>query len=248
MKNWKLVFEDHFDGDKLDESVWTKEVGMLRKAEPQYFTNEDRNCFVKDSCLFIRTIKEKYEGAEYTSASIITGQKKEWMYGRIEMRAKLPRSRSLWPAFWTLGSNFYNGVDWPQCGEIDIMEMVGGPDKRDNTTISTVHWLAASTNAHDECGGYNGGTYTYDKPLCEDFHIYAVEWDAEKMTFFFNDRVVYECIITPDMQGAFNQPHYIILNTSLENWDWDPSHQPGEDTDLPQDYIIDYVRVYQEEK
>ena len=243
MKNWKLVFEDHFDGNDLDSEVWTKEVGMLRKAEPQYFTAEPRNCFVENSNLVIRTLRENYEGAEFTSASVITGPKKAWMYGRFEMRAKLPRSRSLWPAFWTLGANFFDGVDWPRCGEIDIMEMTGGAGVRDFETLSTVHWESLAKQGHDECGGRKH-SYVNDRRLSEDYHIYAVEWEADKMVFFFDEHEVFRCDITPDMQGSFNQPHFIILNTSLEAWNDDC--RPNEETELPQDYIIDYVRVYQE--
>lgn len=243
MKNLKLVFEDHFDGDKLDESIWTKEVGMLRKAEPQYFTDEDRNCFVKDSNLVIRTIKEEYRGAPYTSASVITGPKHTWMYGRIEMRAKLPYSQAVWPAFWTLGANFFDGTDWPTCGEIDIMEMVGGDGTKDNETLSTVHWDSVAKNGHDEFGGHSHA-YVHSEKLCNDYHIYAVEWEADKMAFFFDDHELFTMPITDDMRGAFNQPHFIILNTSLVG-EWNP---PDENTVLPQDYMIDYVRVYQEEK
>lgn len=241
MKNWKLVFEDHFDGDKLDESVWTKEVGFIRKGEPQYFTKEDRNCFVENSNLIIRTIKEDYEGAEYTSASIITAGKKEWLYGRFEMRAKLPVTRSLWPAFWTMGANFFDGVDWPLCGEIDIMEIFAGAGFRNYETLSTVHFLSAKTNAHDSrCGGKYA--FRNKRPLNEDYHVYAVEWDAEKMVFFFDKHILCTCEITDDMQGAFNKPHYIILNTSLMNG----SNGPNAESRFPQDYVIDYIRVYQE--
>lgn len=243
MKNLKLVFEDHFDGDELDPNVWTKEVGMLRKGEPQYFTNRRENCFVENSNLVIRTMRENYEGAEYTSASIISGPGHAWLYGRIEMRAKLPRSRALWPAFWTLGANFFDGVDWPLCGEIDIMEMTGGAGKRDYETLSTVHWESYEKRGHDQFGGRDYA-FVNDRPLCEDYHIYAVEWEADKMVFFFDDHVVLTMPINPDMQGAFNKPHFIILNTSLENWG--PESCPNEETELPQDYIIDYVRVYQE--
>ena len=242
MKYTNLVFEDDFNGADLDPQVWAKEVGMLRKGEPQYFTNRRENCFVENGCLVIRTLRENYEGAEYTSASVITGPRKAWLYGRIEMRAKLPRSRALWPAFWTLGVNFSDGVDWPLCGEIDIMEMTGGAGVRDRETLSTVHWESYEKRGHDQYGGREK-SYVNDRPLCEDFHIYAVEWDAEGMTFFFDEHELYRMEITPDMQGAFNKPHFIILNTSLENWG--PDSCPNEETELPQDYIIDYVRVYQ---
>ena len=245
MKNRKLIFEDHFDGEALDRSVWTVETGFLRNGEPQCFTDRPENLFVQDGCLYIRTLREQYRGAEYTSASITTGRTLGFTYGRLEMRAKLPRSRALWPAFWTLGSCYYReGINWPLCGEIDIMEMTGGAGLRDYQAIPAVHWLSKESGKPAIAGGRDH-LHTHDRPLCEDFHVYAVEWDKQSMTFYFDDLVIFRCDITPDMQGAFDHPHSIILNTSLEHWD--ENTYPNEDTDLPQDYIIDYVRVYEEE-
>ena len=126
MKNWKLVFEDDFNGTELNREVWVKEIGMVRNGEPQYYTDEDRNCYLKDGCLVIETLREDYEGAKFTSAAIETRDEYTWTYGRFEMKAKLPRSHVLWPAFWTLGKSIRHGVNWPRCGEIDIMEMTGG--------------------------------------------------------------------------------------------------------------------------
>ena len=243
MSNWKLVFEDDFNEPKLNEEVWHKDTGLIRNREPQYYTKEDRNCFIEDGCLVIQTLREEYEGAHYTSAEVTTQFSHSWTYGRFEMRAKLPRSRSVWPAFWTLGTNIHE-VNWPLCGEIDVMEKLGGTPLRERQTIATLHWLSAETGEHRESGGTSNGVYTYDKELCEDFHIYAVEWTKEKFVWYFDDTVVYECDITPDMQGSFDKPHYILLNTALENWD--ENSCPNEETDLPQRYVIDYVRVYQE--
>ena len=246
MKNWKLIFEDHFDSEELDRSVWTNEIGFIRTGEPQYFTDRPENCFLSDSCLVIRTLREDYRGAEYTSASITTEKKKSFTFGRIEMRAKLPRSRALWPAFWTLGTNYFqNGVNWPLCGEIDIMEMTGGSGKRDFEVIPTLHWQSAETGEPAIAGGRDYA-HAHTRRLCEDFHVYAVEWDKDSMVFYFDELEILRVAITPDMQGAFHRPHSLILNTSLEHWD---EHTcPNEETDLPQEYIIDYVRVYREVK
>ncbi|MBR5769689.1 MAG: glycoside hydrolase family 16 protein, partial [Clostridia bacterium] len=107
MKNWKLVFEDDFNEPKLNEAVWHKDTGFIRNREPQYYTTEDRNCFIEDGCLVIQTLREEYKGAHFTSAEITTERSHAWTYGRFEMRAKLPRSRAVWPAFWTLGANIH---------------------------------------------------------------------------------------------------------------------------------------------
>lgn len=242
MKNLKLVFEDDFNAPELNREFWNKDIGFLRNNEPQYYTDEDRNCYIEDGCLVIQTIREEYMGAHYTSAEITSKPPYTWTYGRFEMRAKLPATRSLWPAFWTLGCNI-DEVNWPQCGEIDIMEKLGGTELRERQTVATLHWKSAAKNDHDEYGGAKVA-YANDRPLSEDFHIYAVEWTEDKLTWFFDDKIILECDITPDMQGAFNKPHFILLNTALENWNEDCC--PNEDTILPQKYIIDYVRVYQE--
>ena len=101
----KIIFEDHFDGDTIDRSKWQFEIGFIRNHEPQYYTDRPCNAYVEDSMLHIVTLREDYEGAKYTSASLNTEGKFSCTYGRIEMRAKLPWSKGIWPAFWTLGEN-----------------------------------------------------------------------------------------------------------------------------------------------
>lgn len=243
MKNWKLVFEDDFNGAELNRDVWVKEIGLVRNGEPQYYTDEDRNCYLQDGCLVIETLREDYKGAKFTSAAIETRDEYTWTYGRFEMKAKLPRSHVLWPAFWTLGKSIRHGVNWPRCGEIDIMEMTGGDGTRDYETIATLHFESKATGEHDERGGRDYALVN-DRRLCDDFHIYAVEWTKDSFVWYFDDKIVYQCEITEDMQGAFDEPHFIILNTALENWGGECS--PNENTELPQKYIVDYVRVYQE--
>lgn len=242
MSDYKLVFEDDFNGTELNRDIWGKEIGFMRNHEPQYYTDEDRNCYVKDGCLIIETIKEDYREAKYTSASITTANRLAFTYGRFEMKAKLPVTRAVWPAFWLLGDSIHHGVNWPKCGEIDIMELTGGWEVGDKETIATLHWESFKKGDHDE----SGARLVNPAPLNEDFHIYAVEWTEEGFTWYFDDKVVHTCKITDDMQGAFNKPHYIIINTALQNWD---DHScPGPETVFPQKYIIDYVRVYQKEE
>ena len=101
----KIVFEEHFDGDTLNRDIWDYEIGFIRNHEPQYYTDRPCNIYLKDSMLHIVTLREDYEGAKYTSASINTMGKYSCLYGRVEMRAKLPYSKGLWPAFWMMGEN-----------------------------------------------------------------------------------------------------------------------------------------------
>jgi beta-glucanase (GH16 family) len=187
--------------------------------------------------LVIECRKERFKPARhapvaYTSASLMTRGKTNFEYGRIEMRAKIPRGKGVWPAFWTVGADRTH-VDWPFCGEIDIMEFVG----RDPDHIyGTIHFALDGKHAKD------GGKIETDRPF-DDFHIYAIEWDPERIDFFFDDKKYHTVLLDKAGQGAdnpFRRPHYLKLNLALGG-DWG-----GEidDSVLPQKFLIDYVRVY----
>jgi len=122
----KLVWSEEFDYTGLPDSTkWQYEEGLIRNGEAQYYTRARlKNTNVENGILTITAHKEDFEGSSYTSASINTKGLYEFTNGRIEVRAKLPEGRGTWPAIWTLGTNI-DKVDWPQCGEIDIMEFVG---------------------------------------------------------------------------------------------------------------------------
>ena len=238
----KLIWEDHFDGDTIDRDKWSFEIGFIRNHEPQYYTDRPCNAYVEDSMLHIVTLREDYEGAKYTSASLNTEHKFSCTYGRIEMRAKLPWSKSLWPAFWTLGENI-SVIDWPHCGEIDIMESTVNSNPDSNGEMRcTLHFQTKSTDEH------NCITGDYKLPsgekLADDFHIYAVEWEEKECRFYFDDQCIVTHAITEDMKQCFHRPHFILINTALS--DWNDDERPNDvDTVLPQHYIIDYIRVYQ---
>ena len=188
---WKLVWSDEFNQPGLpDPNKWDYETGYVRNHELQYYTRARKeNARVEDGCLVIEGRKEKYpipnarpgqkKFADYTSASLITRGKADWKFGRIEVRAKLPQGKGVWPAIWMLGQKFPN-VRWPACGEIDIMEFVGHtPDK----IHATVHYSKNGKHAS------KGGKLTTARPF-DDFHVYAVEWSAERMDFFFDGREI----------------------------------------------------------
>ena len=136
-KQWKLVWSDEFDYQGLpDANKWDYEVGFVRNKESQYYTRaRPENARVEGGNLVIEGRHETYsdpnakgrnagKAAEYTAASLITRKKAEWKYGRVEIRARLPEGKGVWPAIWMLGSNI-GEIGWPACGEIDIMEFVG---------------------------------------------------------------------------------------------------------------------------
>jgi len=125
-QDWKLVWSDEFDRPGLpDPAKWGYEKGFVRNQEKQYYTEARKeNARVEGGMLIIESRREEYRNAHYTSASLTTQGTASWTYGRMEMRAKLPTGRGIWPAFWMLGIN-ESQVGWPACGEIDIMELVG---------------------------------------------------------------------------------------------------------------------------
>lgn len=247
---WKLVWSDEFNGPTIDTSVWNYEIGFIRNKEPQYYTDRAENSYIEKGNLVIETRRENYQGAPYTSASLNTRGKRTFQYGRIEMRAKLPKGNAIWPAFWTMGEE----GGWPRCGEIDIMEMWGGKIEEiwgrkgnnglgDGVTTGCIHYA-------DENGKHvSGGLAKYRLPSgakCADaYHVYAIEWDAAEIKWFFDDvNFKHFKIDTDAKRQGFQQPHFILVNTAIS-----PTVKPGPAADtLPQKYFIDYVRIYERKR
>jgi beta-glucanase (GH16 family) len=231
-----LVWSDEFNYKGLPDSIkWNFQVGKSRvNNEPQYYTKDPKNIQVDNGMLTITCRIESVEGVNrYTSARINTRGKYQSTLGRIEARAKLPQGRGVWPAFWTLGLT----GGWPACGEIDIMEYWGHDP---NTIASNVH----TRDYNHTKGTGRGGKTTFEKPY-NDFHIYAVEWFADHMDFYFDDTMFYSCKSKGEGVGEwpFNAPQYIILNFALSN-SWKPGEPGIDDSIFPQEFIVDYVRVY----
>lgn len=253
--NWKLVWADEFDkAGAPDPERWTPEVGMIRNQEAQYYTaGRKENVRVEGGKLVIEARKEKFanprhtpgqtndwrrlEFAEYTSGSITTRGKFEPRYGRIEVRAKIPSARGVWPAIWMLGTNI-SQVGWPRCGEIDIMEFVGYES-------GVVHANIHTGKYNHTRGTGKGSQHKVARPF-DDFHIYAVEWHADKLDFFFDDQK-YFTYAKEENAGTdvwpFDQPHYLILNFAVGGaWG---GRQGIDEAAFPQRFEIDYVRVYE---
>jgi beta-glucanase (GH16 family) len=232
-----LVWSDEFDKNGLpDETKWNFEVGKARaNNEPQYHTKELRNVRVEDGKLIITTRLDTVDGVKkYTSARINTRGKYEFTYGRVEVRAKLPQGRGMWPAIWTLGIT----GGWPACGEIDIMEYWGHDP---NTIASNVH----TRDYNHTKGTGRGGKITYEKPFA-DFHIYSLEWYKDRLDFYMDDKMIYSCKSKGEGIGEwpFFAPQYLILNQAL--WvNFNPGEPGIDDSIFPQQFIIDYVRVYE---
>ena len=237
--DWKLVWSDDFKYQGLpDKTKWDYEEGFVRNGEKQYYTRARlENAHVDNGMLTIECRKEHYTPpghapVEYTAASLITQGKATFQYGRIEVRAKLPQGKGVWPAIWTLGANIPK-VGWPACGENDIMEFVGSDP---NHIHGTLHYAVNGKHASD------GSAFDTPKPY-EDFHVYATESYPDHIDFFF-DQTKYRTVqidkAGKDEKNPFRAPHYLLINFALGG-SWGG---PIDDANLPQKFLINYVHVY----
>ena len=242
--NWQLVWQDEFDGpagQSPDSLKWTYDIGTgdngWGNQELQYYTDRQENVYLDgDGNLAITARRESFGGRPFTSARIKTQGLFDQAYGRFEASIKMPWGPGIWPAFWLLGSNIET-VNWPECGEIDIMEYRG---QQTNLIHGTVHGP-----------GYSGGaaitkTFGFEQNRFDvDFHLFAVEWGTNYLRFYVDD-VLYQEIKPEDLPGrwVFDKPFFIILNVAVGgNYVGFPTSQ----TPFPQSLVIDYVRVYKEQ-
>ncbi len=241
----RLVWADEFDYEGLpDTTHWGYDVGGhgWGNSELQYYTEaRTENARVEDGHLTIEARRESFEGNTYTSARLVSKGKGDWTYGRFEVRARLPSGRGTWPAIWMLPTrNEYGG--WPDSGEIDIMEHVGyDPD----VVHSTVH-----TRAYYHSIGTQRGDQIKIPTARSEFHLYTVEWTPEEIRGYVDDTQYFtfanERLTNKDAdyrQWPFDQPCHLICNIAVGGaW----GGQKGVDADiLPQQLLIDYVRVYE---
>jgi beta-glucanase (GH16 family) len=236
--SWALEFSDEFEAPGApDPAKWAYELGYIRNNEKQYYTSRPENVRVEGGNLIIEGRKEPFQGFGYTSASINTLGRFEFQYGRIEVRAKLPSGIGMWPAIWTLGVN-RKTVGWPACGEIDIMENVGFDPLKIHGSVHTAAY-------NHTIGTQKTATVDIANPA-DDFHVYALEWypdrievavDGQKYFTFRNEG-------TGTRVWPFDAPQYLLINLAIGG-SW--GGQKGiDDAKLPQKYLVDYVRIYQQ--
>ncbi len=235
-----LLWADEFsqvDGTKPDSAKWGYDIGGTGwgNNELQYYSDRTQNARIEGGQLVIEARKENLNQKNYTSARLLTRDKVSWTYGRIEARIKIPKGQGIWPAFWMLGANIGN-VGWPLCGEIDIMENIGSLP---STLYGTLHGPGYSGG-----GGISGNTVLAGAALGDDFHVYAIEWEENRIRWFLDGQQFFT--LTPaNLPGGsawvFNAPQFLILNVAVGgNW---PGN-PGTSTVFPQRMTVDYVRVY----
>ena len=239
---YTLVWSDEFDYSGLpDAKKWSFDVDGNTSGwgnnEAQFYTKDRiQNAEVKDGYLTITAIKEDFQHKKYTSARLVTKSKGDWLYGRIEVKAKLPDGKGMWPAIWMLPTDWAYG-GWPASGEIDIMENVGYDP------------FVIVASAHTQSYNHVQRTQKNDKVTIPDcytnFHLYALEWEANEYRVFVDDRLCF----TFKNEGIgykvwpFDKRFHLLLNIAVGgNWG---GAKGIDDTIFPRSMVVDYVRVYQ---
>ncbi len=241
---WEPAWADEFDRDgRPDPANWGYVTGDGTQFglppgwgnnEVEWYTNDRaENARVENGLLIIEARHDGFDGHEYTSARLASAGKRDFTYGRVEVRAKLPKGRGTWPAIWMLPTEWtYGDKGWPANGEVDLMELVSGePD--------TVH-----TSAHMQDHNFKRGTQITAKhknpTFTSDFHLFALEWLPESLTWFIDG----EKVLSYDNPGTgfaawpFDKNFHVLLNVALGGWGGAPDASA-----LPQRMEVDYVRV-----
>ncbi len=274
------VWRDDFDGESLNQDVWGYELGNVRGVEQQHYVDNPENVYLEDGNLVLQVTDREWEDQYinprgkrwviYNSGSVRTVGKMEFLYGKLEIRAKLPEGKGAFPAFWTLGADFTlnrdinltQGYDWPMCGELDIMEMVGAPTEHraslgetmtkgtsNQTVYGTPHWYVAGVPDGDASYAptRSGASITLPNNLSEDYHTYGINWSPDKVEWYVDNEIYNSIDLTrTDEDGrwaaaaaAFCRPQYIQLNLAAGgNWAGDAGLSLGTDNTR---FIVDYV-------
>ncbi len=238
---WVQIWADDFNGANgtgVDTSKWNQEIGNNNgwgNNELQYYTNSTKNAYMENGSLVLQANKENMQGSSYTSARLTTAKKFNVKYGKIEIRAKVPYGKGIWPAAWMLGSDIGSNP-WPGSGEIDIMEYVG--PVAPNTVYGTIHGPGYSGS-----NGLSAG-YTIGERFSNAFHTYTVEWEPGAIRWYVDGNLYHTRtpVDAGDNTWAFDKPFFLLLNLAVGgNWPGNPDAS----TTFPQKYQIDYVHVFQ---
>ena len=230
--NYELVWSDEFNGNYLDTNTWNYEIGTgswgWGNNEQQYYT--DRNIKVSNGTMKITAKREDYGGMKYTSSRITTKNKKNFKYGKIEARIKMPKFKGVWPAFWMLGAN-QDSVGWPKCGEIDIVEAIND----ENLVYGTLHWFNDPGNNNADSGS---SVAVADRT---EYHVYGVEWTADKLRWYVDGKVYRTMDVSNDSFSEVRKEYFVIFNMAIGG-QW-PGYNIDE-TAFPATMEVDWVRAY----
>lgn len=260
-EEWTLVWNQEFDTDgPYDRTVWDAEHGFVRNHEAQWY--QEDNAYQKNGCLVIEARKEhranpqytssgrrdwrrQREFIDYTSASLTTRNSFSFLYGRLEVRAKIPTADGAWPAIWLLGKD----MPWPSCGEIDVMEyyringvphILANAAWGDNQPNHAVWSSTRTPFSH----------FTEKNPSwANQFHLWRMDWTPQSIRIYLDDELLNDIPMSQTVNGSigqhlnpFTRPQYLLLNLAIGG----DNGGDIDDTALPMQYEIDYVRVYQQ--
>lgn len=265
---YEIIWADDFNTNALDTSKWGYELGCIRGVEQEHYVNDKENVFVDDGHLTLRITdrdkEDQYKNPRgnrqviYNSGSIRTHGKQEFLYGRIEIKAKLPKGKGVFPAFWTLGSDFtldgkinsQQGQAWPVCGEVDIMELIGKESdtaSQGNQTVwQTLHYGKAADADNGKYAG-NGKAYSLSEGVFnDDYHIFGLNWSKGKMEWYVDDQIVRTVDYSDDELAmlTLDRPQYVQLNLAAGgNWPGDAGNNLA-----GQEFNVDYIYYGQNEQ
>jgi len=250
---YKLIWSDEFDKNGSPDTLnWRYEKGFVRNEELQWYQPENARC--ENGLLIIEAKREEKpnpmyaEGStdwrrnrqtiQYTSSCLITREKKTWLYGRFEMRAKIDISPGMWPAWWTLGIE----KRWPANGEIDIMEYYRG------MLLANIACLGNNAKAEWYSNRFPTDSLGGNK-WASQFHVWRMDWTVEYIALYVDNQLLNKVnvdqLVNKDGSGfnPFKQPHYLLVNLAIGGQNGGDPQQ----TSFPRKLEVDYIRVYQEE-
>ena len=235
---YALAWADEFNTSVLNPNTWTFESGNNNgwgNSELEYYTDRPQNVFVSQGNLVLEARAEAYNLFNFTSTRMVTKNKKVFKFGRIDIRAKMPTGKGVWPALWMLGNNI-DQVNWPACGEIDILELLG---QESNKIYGTMHWGTSSATHASYGSSYVLNTGTFD----QQFHVYSIIWTQNNIKVLVDD-IQFVSFSAANVSGnyPFNNDFFFIFNIAVGG-SWPGS--PDNSTVFPQRMIVDYVRVFQ---
>ena len=233
--NYSLVWEENFIHQVLDTNKWNIEIrdpGWVNN-ELQAYTSEAKNLFIDNDNLVIKTIKEKYKNANYTSGRINTQGKANWKYGRFEIRAKIPKTKGVWPAIWLLSESISEEA-WPKCGEIDIMEHINNED----IIYGTIHSEQYNHMTDTQIGGN-----IEIKNLDSKFYTFGLEWNEDALVWFIDNEIYHRVNKLDHFKSGwpFDKNYFLIINQALGGfWPGNP-----DENFKSSEFIIDWIKIYQ---
>lgn len=240
-----VVWSDEFNGTAIDTDTWTWDVGGggFGNGQLEYNTARSENSYIENGSLVIEARREDYSGNAFTSARMLTQGRFAFKYGSLEARIQLPDTADgLWPAFWLLGNNF-PGINWPGCGEVDIVEMgseAGITEGKQQERFNVALHFSDAADAKLSFVEWD------DAPvdLSLDYHLYKVSWTPTAITFYLDGAEIVSWDITPAYMAEFHQPHFPILNLAIGGWNYVNITDPNLVTaTFPAKMKVDWIRL-----